>query len=81
MSSAKNSEQILLERRTSSYWRVTFDTPPLNIFGPETIPELNEIVTALETEDVKIGAREIAGRRPRFYKRFQEDKTLWLPSL
>ena len=31
------------------YWRVTFDHPPLNIFGPQTIPQLNEIVTALET--------------------------------
>jgi hypothetical protein len=38
-------------------------------------------VAALETEAVKTGAREITGRRPRFYKRFQEDKTLWLPSL
>ena len=37
------------------YWRVTFDHPPLNIFGPETIPQLNEIVTALETDsDVKV---------------------------
>ena len=38
-------------------------------------------VAALDTEAVKTGAREIAGRRPKFYKRFQEDKTLWLPSL
>jgi hypothetical protein len=38
-------------------------------------------VAALETEAVKTGAREIVGRRPKFYKRFQEDKTLWLPSL
>jgi len=37
------------------YWRVTFDHPPLNIFGPETIPQLNEIITALETdEQVKV---------------------------
>jgi len=37
------------------YWRVTFDHPPLNIFGPETIPELNEIITALESdEQVKV---------------------------
>jgi DNA invertase Pin-like site-specific DNA recombinase len=36
-------------------------------------------VAALETEAVKTGAREIAGRRPKFYKRFQEDKTLRLP--
>src|SRR5271163_2098999 len=55
MSGAKNGEQIRLERRTSSYWRVTFDHPPLNIFGPETIPELSAIVTALETDgDVKV---------------------------
>src|SRR5712675_2783976 len=55
MSDLANTRQIRLARRTSSYWRVTFDNPPLNIFGPETIPELNEIVTALETdEDVKV---------------------------
>jgi len=34
---------------------VTFDHSPLNIFGPETIPQLNEIITALETdEQVKV---------------------------
>ena len=38
-------------------------------------------VAALDTEVVKTGVREITGRRPKFYKRFQEDKTLWLPSL
>ena len=55
MSSAKHSEQIRLERRTPSYWRVTFDHPPLNIFGPETIPQLDAMVTALETDsDVKV---------------------------
>jgi enoyl-CoA hydratase/carnithine racemase len=55
VSSAKNSQQIRLERRTSFYWRVTFDHPPLNIFGPKTIPQLNEIVTALESDsDVKV---------------------------
>ena len=55
MSGAKNTEQIRLERRTPSYWRVTFDHPPLNIFGPETIPQLKAIVTALETDsDAKV---------------------------
>jgi hypothetical protein len=42
---------IRLARRTPFYWRVTFDNPPLNIFGPEAMPALNEIVTALETDD------------------------------
>jgi enoyl-CoA hydratase/carnithine racemase len=55
MSSVRGGEQIRLERRTPSYWRVMFDNPPLNIFGPETIPQLNAIVTALETDsDVKV---------------------------
>ena len=55
MSNMANTRQIRLARRTPSYWRVTFDHPPLNIFGPETIPQLNEIVTALETnDDVKV---------------------------
>src|SRR5271163_2056498 len=44
------TEQIRLERRLPSYWRVTFDIPPLNIFGPKEIPQLNEIVTAIETD-------------------------------
>jgi enoyl-CoA hydratase/carnithine racemase len=51
MNSVKNNEQIRLERRTPFYWRVTFDHSPLNIFGPETIPQLNKIVRALETDD------------------------------
>jgi enoyl-CoA hydratase/carnithine racemase len=42
--------QIRLERRSPFYWRVTFDHPPLNIFGPETIPQLNEVITALESD-------------------------------
>jgi len=45
------TEQVRLERRLSSYWRVTFNNPPLNIFGPKQIPQLNEIVTAIETDE------------------------------
>ena len=49
------TKRIHLTRRSPAYWRVTFDHPPLNIFGPETIPQLNEIITALETdEQVKV---------------------------
>jgi enoyl-CoA hydratase/carnithine racemase len=49
------TEQVRLERRLPSYWRVTFDIPPLNIFGPKEIPPLNEIITAIETDqDVKV---------------------------
>src|SRR5262250_915150 len=50
MSDAPTSKQILLTRRSPAYWRVTFDHPPLNIFGPDAIPQLDEIITALETD-------------------------------
>ena len=46
---------IRLERRLPSYWRVTFDMPPVNIFGPKHLPLLNDIITAIETDpDVKV---------------------------
>jgi enoyl-CoA hydratase/carnithine racemase len=49
------AQRVRLERRLPSYWRVTFDHPPLNIFGPESIPQLNAVITALETdEQVKV---------------------------
>ena len=50
----KNTE-IRLTRRSPEYWRVTIDHPPLNIFGPEMLPQVNEIITAIETdEQVKV---------------------------
>jgi enoyl-CoA hydratase/carnithine racemase len=49
------AQRVRLERRLPTYWRVTFDHPPLNIFGPESIPQLNAVITALETdEQVKV---------------------------
>src|SRR5439155_24773259 len=47
--------QIGVARRSPEYWRVTFEHPPLNIFGPEMLPQVNEIITAIETdEQVKV---------------------------
>ena len=51
MSDTTMTKQILLTRRSPAYSRVTFNHPPLNIFGPETIPQLNEIITALELDE------------------------------
>src|SRR5467141_3779779 len=48
---ATKAAEIRLARRSPTYWRVTFDHPPLNIFGPETIPQLNEVIAALETDE------------------------------
>jgi len=50
-----SSQQVRLERRLPSYWRITFDIPPVNIFGPSAIPQLNEVITALEADkEVKV---------------------------
>jgi len=43
-------QEVLLERVTAEYWRVTLDNPPFNIFGPETIPQLNSVITQIETD-------------------------------
>src|SRR5213593_1044914 len=49
------NRQIRLTRRSPHYWRITINRPPLNIFGPDTIPQLNEVITAIETdEQVKV---------------------------
>src|SRR5262249_36635284 len=56
-----SDKQILLTRRSPAYWRVTINHPPLNIFGPDTIPQLNEVITALETDEhVKVVVFESA---------------------
>lgn len=48
-------KRIQLERRSPYYWRVTFNHPPLNIFGPESIPQLEEVISAIESDkDLKV---------------------------
>src|SRR4029450_2251269 len=58
---ATKNTQVRVTKRSPEYWRVTFDHPPLNIFGPEMLPQVNEIITALETdEQVKAGVFDSA---------------------
>jgi enoyl-CoA hydratase/carnithine racemase len=42
--------RIRVDHRSPAYWRVTFDLPPLNIFGPGNMAQLNAVVTALESD-------------------------------
>jgi enoyl-CoA hydratase/carnithine racemase len=51
MINTRNEGQIRLVRITDTYWKVTFDIPPLNIFGPANIPQLEEIVRLLESDE------------------------------
>src|SRR5437870_13840093 len=50
-----NDKRVFLTKHSPEYWRVTLNHPPLNIFGPKTIPQLTEIITAIETDkDLKV---------------------------
>jgi enoyl-CoA hydratase/carnithine racemase len=51
MNKPTSVRQIRLERRSPSYWRVTFDLPPLNIFGPLEVPKLETIIKSIETDE------------------------------
>ena len=47
--------QIRLARSSPSYWRVTFDNPPLNVMGPQLVREFGEIITTVEADrDVRV---------------------------
>jgi enoyl-CoA hydratase/carnithine racemase len=48
---ADNDGKIRLSRISDAYWQVTFDMPPLNIFGPANIPQLEEIIALLESDE------------------------------
>src|SRR5580704_10989781 len=61
MSGVREGAGIRLVRRSDAYWRVTIDLPPLNIFGPANIPQLEAVVAALETDQrVKVVVFESA---------------------
>jgi enoyl-CoA hydratase/carnithine racemase len=49
-SATQSNDQVRLTRVTPEYWRVTFHNPPFNVYGPNTMPQLNKVVTAMETD-------------------------------
>lgn len=55
LSATDAPDQVRLTRVTAEYWRVTLHNPPFNIYGPKTMPQLNAVVTAMETDpDVRV---------------------------
>ena len=45
-----DSGAIRVTRHSAAYWRVTVDIPPLNIFGPANIPQLEQAISSIEAD-------------------------------
>ena len=45
------AKQIRLTRRSTAYWRVTIDNPPINVMGPEMVREFQEVMDALQADE------------------------------
>jgi len=74
------TDQIRLERRLQSYWRVTFDMPPVNIFGPKEMPLLNDIITAIQTDpQVKVVVFDSAVEGTHYYFLAPLEESLSIP--
>jgi enoyl-CoA hydratase/carnithine racemase len=43
--------QIRVTKRSPTYWRVTFDNPPINVMGPEMVREFQQVIDALEADE------------------------------
>ena len=48
---AKATPQIKLTKNSPSFWRVTFDNPPLNLMGPQFVVEFGQIMNTIEGDD------------------------------
>src|ERR1700712_2127055 len=46
-----SNQLVYLTKESPALWRVTLNNPPVNIFGPKTIPQFNEIITAIESDE------------------------------
>lgn len=44
-------EQLSIDRADPAFWRVRFDNPPINLVNPDTLVELDALVTQMETSD------------------------------
>jgi enoyl-CoA hydratase/carnithine racemase len=58
---ANTCKQLILDRETPELWRVTFNHPPINQVDPDTLGELQELVSELESaSEVKVVVLESA---------------------
>jgi enoyl-CoA hydratase/carnithine racemase len=47
--------QLRVTQRSPAYWRVTFDNPPINVMGPETVRQFQQVINDIESSaDLKV---------------------------
>src|SRR3954470_22945318 len=51
MTATLSATQVRLTRRSPAYWRVTIDNPPINVMGPETVRQFQEVIKTIETDE------------------------------
>jgi enoyl-CoA hydratase/carnithine racemase len=61
-----NHSQFNVDRSHQNQWTVTFSNPPINMFGPETIIELTELLTDLEA-DPSVNVVVFESTNPEFF--------------
>jgi enoyl-CoA hydratase/carnithine racemase len=50
-SMSATAEQLHVNRKSPSYWRVILDNPPLNLMGPEFVLQFQKIMTEIENDE------------------------------
>jgi len=45
-----NESQFKVSKVTPAYWRLTFNNPPINMLDPQTILELQDLVSEFEAD-------------------------------
>jgi enoyl-CoA hydratase/carnithine racemase len=51
VSATTNPVQIRVTKKSPAYWRVTFDNPPINVMGPQTVREFQQLIDAIESDE------------------------------
>jgi enoyl-CoA hydratase/carnithine racemase len=64
---SNENQEFKITRVSPDYWRVTIDHPPFNIFGPQSIPMLNSVVTEIES-DPKVKVVVFDSATPGFFQ-------------
>jgi enoyl-CoA hydratase/carnithine racemase len=59
-------KKLRITRHSPTYWRVTFDNPPLNLIDPEVLHELQDLINQFEAaNELKVVVFDSAN--PDFY--------------